>query len=98
METKFKNHNHNGSHVLNGGHVHNGKEGNVAKSIEKVTEKVPSDTFLWSSFAVMGAALALKMVGRDHLSLLVGQWAAPILIMGLYNKLVKVEGHEKNDK
>ena len=24
----------------------------------------------------------------------VGQWAAPLLIMGLYNKLVKTEGHD----
>ncbi|MFL5765743.1 MAG: hypothetical protein ACJ77K_17485 [Bacteroidia bacterium] len=97
MEPKFKNHNHNGNgtSVLDSGHIHNGKEGKVAKEIEKVTEKVPSDTFLWSSFAVMGAALALKVVGRDHLALFIGQWAAPILIMGLYNKLVKVEGHER---
>jgi hypothetical protein len=95
METKFKNHNHNGAHVLNGEHVHNGKEGNVAKAIESVTEKLPSDTFLWSSFSLMGAALALKLIGRDHLALFIGQWAAPILIIGLYNKFVKVEGHEK---
>jgi hypothetical protein len=74
------------------------KEGPVAKAIEQQTAKVPSDVFLWTSFAVMGAALVMKLAGKDHISLFVGQWAAPILIMGLYNKLVKVEGHDKLDK
>jgi hypothetical protein len=92
METIVKNHNHNGAHV------HNGKEGKVAKEIEKVTEKIPSDMFLWSAFATMGVALAMKIAGKDHLGLFFGQWAAPILIMGLYNKLVKVEGHDKQSK
>jgi len=32
--------------------------------------------------------------GRKSTALLVGQWAAPLLIMGLYNKLVKTEGHD----
>ncbi len=32
--------------------------------------------------------------GRKSTALLVGQWAAPLLIMGLYNKVVKTEGHD----
>ncbi|MBA3971823.1 MAG: hypothetical protein H0X46_06695 [Bacteroidetes bacterium] len=74
------------------------KEGKVAKAIEKVTAKLPSDLFLWTSFVAMGAALTFKLTGRDHWGLFIGQWAAPILIMGLYNKLVKVEGHDKQSK
>ncbi|HEX8517220.1 MAG TPA: hypothetical protein VF868_13570 [Bacteroidia bacterium] len=73
----------------------NHKEGKVAKAIEKQTAKLPSDLFLWTSFAVMGASLTLKLMGKDHIGLFIGQWAAPVLIMGLYNKLVKVEGHDK---
>jgi hypothetical protein len=83
------------SHVQNG---HDHKEGKVAKEIENVTAKFPSDLFLWSSFAIMAVSLSMKLAGKDHISLFLGQWTAPILIMGLYNKVVKVEGHDKMSK
>jgi hypothetical protein len=74
------------------------KEGPVAKTIETQTSKIPSDVFLWSAFGSMAISLALKIAGRDKQAQFVGQWAAPILIMGLYNKVVKLEGHDKDDK
>ena len=74
------------------------KEGPVAKAIESQTAKLPSDLFLWSALGSMGVSLALKIMGKKHEALFVGQWAAPFLILGLYNKLVKVEGHDKEDK
>jgi hypothetical protein len=74
------------------------KEGKVAKAIEEQTSKLPSDIFLWAALASMGVSLALKIMGKKHESLFVGQWPAPFLILGLYNKLVKVEGHDKTDK
>ena len=73
-------------------------EGKVARAIEQQTAKLPSDVFLWSAVGAMGASLALKLMKKDHQALFVGQWAAPLLILGLYNKLVKVEGHDKADK
>jgi hypothetical protein len=73
-------------------------EGKVAKAIEEQTSKLPSDIFLWAALASMGVSLALKIMGKKHESLFVGQWPAPFLILGLYNKLVKVEGHDKDDK
>jgi hypothetical protein len=36
--------------------------------------------------------------GRKHDALFVGQWAAPFLLLGIYNKLVKVAGHDKDDE
>jgi hypothetical protein len=69
-------------------------EGPVARAIEEQTAKMPSDLFLWTALGCMAVSLTLKIFGRDHLSLFVGQWPAPILLMGLYNKLVKLEGHE----
>jgi hypothetical protein len=74
------------------------KEGSVAKAIESQTARLPSDLFLWSALGSMGISFALKMMGKKHEALFVGQWAAPFLILGLYNKLVKVEGHDKEDK
>lgn len=73
------------------------REGKVAKAIEEQTSKLPSDLFLWTALGIMGVSLALKIMGRRHDSLFVGQWPAPLLIMGLYNKLVKVEGHDEGD-
>ena len=74
------------------------KEGPIAKAIESQTAKLPSDLFLWSALGSMGISLALKIMGKKHEALFVGQWAAPFLILGLYNKLVKVEGHDREDK
>ena len=34
------------------------------------------------------------MSGKDHEALFVGQWAPTFLILGLYNKLVKVAGSD----
>jgi len=70
------------------------KEGKIAKGIEDYTAEVPSDVFLWTAFGAMGASLTLKLCKQDHLALFVGQWAAPILLMGVYNKIVKVEGSD----
>jgi len=72
-------------------------EGPVAKNIEKHTAKIPSDVFLWAALGSMAASLTLKIAGRKHNALFVGQWAAPFLLLGLYNKLVKIGGHDQKD-
>lgn len=73
-------------------------EGKVAKAIENQTAKLPSDTFLWAALGSMAISAGLKIAGRDQTALFVGQWAAPFLLLGLYNKIVKVEGSDKQDK
>lgn len=70
------------------------REGTVAKAIEEQTAKLPSDVFLWAALASMGASLTLKILGKDKTALFVGQWAAPFLLLGIYNKIVKLEGHD----
>jgi hypothetical protein len=70
-------------------------EGAVAKAIENQTAKLPSDAFLWGAMGVAGLSCALHCSGDDRNSRFFGQWVAPLLIMGLYNKLVKVAGSDK---
>lgn len=70
------------------------QEGKVAKAIEKQTAKIPSDVYLWAAIGAMGVSLALQLTGVKHKSLFIGQWAAPFLLLGIYNKLVKLEGHD----
>jgi len=70
-------------------------EGALAKAIEEQTAKLPSDMFLWAAGGAILCSFALKTARRDHQSLFVGQWVAPFLILGLYNKLVKVAGSDR---
>ncbi len=70
-------------------------EGIVARTIEQQTAKLPSDVFLWAAGASMATSLFFKFSGKPHEALFVGQWAAPFLILGLYNKIVKVAGSDR---
>lgn len=74
--------------------VYDREEGTLAKAIEEQTSKIPSDAFLWAAAGSIATSLTLKMMGRSHQSLFVGQWAPTFLILGLYNKLVKLQGSE----
>ncbi|WP_437207168.1 hypothetical protein [Planctomicrobium sp. SH664] len=71
-------------------------EGWVARTIEDQTAQLPSDLFLWAALGSIGGSLFLKFSGRNHDALFVGQWAPTFLILGLYNKLVKVAGSDQN--
>jgi len=73
-----------------------GNEDNVTKGIENQTSKVPSVIFLVASLAAMGVSAVLKCcrTKNDNNALFVGQWAAPFLLLGIYNKIVKTEGHD----
>jgi len=72
-------------------------EGGVAKSIEQQTSKMPSDWFLMAAAAAVATSLALQVSGSKHRSLFVGQWVPSILLLGVYNKIVKVAGSDQFD-
>jgi hypothetical protein len=67
-------------------------EGDFARVMEQQTAKIPSQWFLLGAFGAMGLSLALELTGQRRASRFVGQWPAPLLIMGIYNKLVKTLG------
>ncbi len=73
-------------------------EGPVAKAIEDQTAKIPSDLFLWAAAGTMATAIGVMCTGRKHVALLIGQFVAPLLIMGLYDKIVKTQGHDQIQK
>ena len=68
------------------------REGSVTEMIEEQTAKVPSGAYLSLGIGAMVMSWLLLMGGRKNLANFVGQWVPTILIVGLYNKLVKVEG------
>jgi hypothetical protein len=70
------------------------REGRVARTIEQQTAKIPSDAWLWGAIGSMGLSLALELSGREKTANFVGHWVPTLLIFGLYNKLVKLQGSD----
>ncbi len=70
-------------------------EGVVAKTIENQTAKLPSDFFLRAAVGAIGVSAVLELMGNEEKSRFVGQWVSPFLILGLYNKIVKVAGSDR---
>ena len=44
------------------------------------------------------ASAIFKASGKDHAALFVGQWAAPFLLLGVYNKMVKQHGSDAESR
>lgn len=65
------------------------QEDTITKEIEIQTVKIPSDVFLFSAIGAIGISFALKCMNKKDEAAFVGQWVAPILLLGVYNKLVK---------
>ncbi|MEX0654795.1 MAG: hypothetical protein WD534_09010 [Phycisphaeraceae bacterium] len=69
-------------------------EGRVAKSIEQRTSELPSDLFLWAAGGSIVLSLLLRMMGRTEDANFVGHWSPTFLILGMYNKMVKLLGSD----
>ena len=73
-------------------------EGTLARTIEQQTAKLPSDIFLWSALGAIGASAVFQLMGKKHASLFVGDWVAPLLLFGVYNKIVKTQGSDRYER
>lgn len=67
-------------------------EATLTRMIEHHTARVPSHWFLAAAFGAMGLSVALEIIGRSRWSRFVGMWPGPLLVTGVYNKLVKALG------
>ena len=63
-------------------------------TIEQHTAKLPSDTFLWAAGGSIGLSIVMMLVGQEKKAQFIGQWAPTLLILGLYNKMVKLHGSD----
>lgn len=70
------------------------QEDQVTAAIEKFTAQIPSSVYLAAALASMGVSVAFKAQKKTDMALFIGQWAAPFLILGLYNKMVKQHGSD----
>jgi hypothetical protein len=67
-------------------------EGEMTKRIEQQTAKIPSLGFLGLAVGSMVASAGLAFFAdRKDLANFVGLWAPSLLLIGIYNKLVKLE-------
>jgi hypothetical protein len=67
-------------------------EDSFTRVIEQQAAKVPSQVFLCASLLSMAASAAFELKGNQRASRFIGSWTAPLLLMGVYNKLVKTLG------
>lgn len=70
------------------------KEGAFATAVEEQTAKLPSDLFFWAALGSIAISLAFKLANKNDKALFVGQWPPTFMLLGVYNKLVKLEGHD----
>ena len=73
-------------------------EGIVARTIEEQTAKLPSDIFLWGALGSIGLSLYFEINGDTQKSSFVSRWVSPFLLLGVYNKLVKLAGSDRVNK
>jgi hypothetical protein len=70
-------------------------EGIVTRTIEEQTAKIPSDVFLYGALGSIGLSLYFELCGNAEKSRFIGQWVSPFLLLGVYNKLVKIAGSDR---
>ena len=67
-------------------------ESRFTRVVEQQTAKVPSEIFLLLAIGSMLTSLVLELTHHRRQSRFIGMWPGPLLVMGVYNKLVKVFG------
>jgi hypothetical protein len=74
------------------------REDNFTANIESQTSKLPSSAFLAMAGGAIAVSAGLKLAGKHDWALFVGQWAAPFLLLGVYNKQVKQSGSDAQSR
>jgi hypothetical protein len=73
------------------------EEGELTKRIEEQTAKVPSVGFLGLAIGSMALSAGLAIFSeRKEFANFVGLWAPSFLLLGIYNKMVKLQGSDMN--
>ena len=81
-----------------GNKISGAQEDGFTAMIEAKTSQIPSSAYLAAALASMATSAIFKASGKDHAALFVGQWAAPFLLLGVYNKMVKQHGSDADSQ
>ncbi|HZY61718.1 MAG TPA: hypothetical protein VFE38_04265 [Edaphobacter sp.] len=74
------------------------QEDQITAAMEKCSCQIPTSAYLALALTSMGVSLGLSAAKKPHASLFVGQWAAPFLLLGIYNKMVKLHGSDSSSR
>lgn len=78
---------------------HMPEEGEMTRRIEQQTAKIPSVGFLGMAVGSIVASAALAFIAnKKDMANFVGMWAPTLLLIGVYNKLVKLEGSDWRER
>ena len=70
-------------------------EGEMTKKIESYTARIPSLGFLGLAAGSLAISAGLAVATRrKNMANFVGLWVPSFLLLGIYNKLVKLEGSD----
>ncbi|MCM2282967.1 MAG: hypothetical protein NDI61_14090 [Bdellovibrionaceae bacterium] len=74
--------------------IENVHEGQLTRQIETQTAKIPSINYLMLAVGSMGISAFTSLVLKNRsLGNFFGLWVPSLLVIGMYNKLVKIEAH-----
>lgn len=74
------------------------EEDEVTSWIESYSARLPSSFYLVAAAASISASAIARLRGKNHSALFFGQWVAPFLLLGIYNKMVKQHGSDTISK
>jgi hypothetical protein len=72
-------------------------EDRFTRSLEEYTSAIPSSAYLGVAIGAMALSLLFQATGQGKWGNFIAQWVPTWLIIGVYNKLVKLEGHDRSD-
>jgi hypothetical protein len=73
-------------------------EDQFTKTLESYTAAIPSSGYLAVAIGAMAVSLMCQVTGQGKWGNFIAQWVPTWLIIGVYNKLVKLEGHDRFDR
>jgi hypothetical protein len=74
-----------------------GQEGKITKMLEKQTAKIPSGFYLALGVGSIALSLISQLAGKKKAANFIGLWVPTLLVVGLYNKIVKLEGSDRDE-
>ncbi|MBC7428511.1 MAG: hypothetical protein H7336_07870 [Bacteriovorax sp.] len=74
------------------------REGSMTKAIEHQTAKIPSTYFLAAAGGAVVLSLGLAVISKKKgWANFVGNWVPSLLLLGIYNKIVKTQGSDSQE-
>ena len=59
------------------------------RSFFRITDNIPEEAWYWAALGSIGLSAALRLSGRAHWSLFVGQWPPTFILFALYHRLIR---------